>query len=237
MAKYNAKAAAQASTSKVSKSSSTAIAAAAPKSKFEIFGESICKYVSDHSDCIEPVEGKKEWYLRGVKLNGTTATDFHVVIDEGVSKSGRKWCKRDMYRVVDGAEKLVQFGTLKKKYLYKLMLHLVKGSSARVKNVLDPTLVKQIASAIRSNRDAFKSVNGTITGAVKDVGKIKYTETVKALKTGKKIAVRQLFVDDALKLEGVQLGSIPNAFNHRGRGGKKVAELMAEGEASIADLV
>lgn len=236
MAKINTVAKATAQTSKMSKTSTTSITAAAPKSKFEIFGEGICKYVSDHKDCVSQVEGKQEWILKAVDL-GKGPSDFRVKIEEGVSKSGRKWCKREMYRINGEKETLVQFGTLKKKYLYKLMLHLVKGDSARQKNVLDPVLVKKVASAIRADRSAFKLVDGSITGAIKDVGDIKYTESEKVLKTGKKVQIRQLFIDGALKLEGVQLGSIPNAFKNTGRSAKKMADIMAEGEASIADLV
>lgn len=234
MAKNTTNAKVNAQTSKMSKNE---IANAAPaKSKFELFGEGINKYVAEHRDCVEVIEPNKEWLLKGVNL-GKGDCDFRVKIVEGVSKSGRPWCKREMYRIAGEKETLVQFGTLKKKYLYKLMLNLVKGNAAHVKNVINPELVKKIASAIRADRSAFTANDDGFTGAIKDLGNIAYKEIAVTQKCGKVVTERQLFVNDQLTLKGVQLGSIANAFNHVGKPARKMADLMAEGEATIDDLI
>lgn len=212
--------------------------ATAPKSQLELFGAALVAYVRAHADCI--VKNEDSTYsLKGVDL-GKGANDYRLKIELAEPKEGKRAShKRELYRVLpDGKERLVQFGSFKKKYLYPLMGMVVSGKVTKGagKMVVDNELTKKIADAIRADRKAFTLANGVLTGKVKDVGDIKFTETSKTLKTGKTQLVRQLFIDGALKLEGGQLGRIKNAFTKLGAH-RTMADILKDGNDAISDLI
>jgi hypothetical protein len=211
--------------------------AAAPKSKIEEFGEALNKFVRANFDkVVEKKDGKV--FLRGVDL-GKGKTDFRIEFTEQELKKGtRKSHKRELYRIdADGKERLVQFGTFKKKYLYPLMNRCIEGRRPKAdKIVINDALTKKIAAAIRADRSKFTLDKGVLAGQVKDVGAVKMVETPVKLKTGKTQIDRQLFIDGKLTLEGGQLGRIMNAFTHRG-GHRSVKDVMAEANEIVSDLI
>lgn len=236
--KTNAKAIAQAS--KMSKNSASTAAkaavASAPKTKLELFGEALNKYVRTHFDCVEKKDGKV--YLRKVDL-GKGPVDYRVELLASAAKEGKRANqKRNLYRITsEGKELLVQFGTFKKKYLYPLMNMVIAGKLPKSgKMVVDAELTKKIAAAIRADRNAFTLDKGVLAGRVKDVGAIRMVETKRTLKTGKTQLDRQLFIDGVLKLEGGQLGRIKNAYTKVGAH-KTMKDIMAEAEATVSDLI
>ena len=209
----------------------------APKSKIEEFGEALNKYVRANFDkVVEKKDGKV--FLRGVDL-GKGKTDFRIEFVAQEAKEGKRAShKRELYRInADGSERIVQFGTFKKKFLYPLMNYCIAGKRPKAdKIVIDDALTKKIAEAIRSDRSKFTLDKGVLAGKVKDVGAVKMVETPVALKTGKKQIARQLFIDGKLTLEGGQLGRIMNAFTHRG-GHRSVKDVMAEANEIVSDLI
>jgi hypothetical protein len=209
----------------------------APKSKIEEFGEALNKFVRANFDkVVEKKDGKV--FLRGVDL-GKGKTDFRIEFIAQEAKEGKRAShKRELYRIdADGKERLVQFGTFKKKYLYPLMNYCIAGKRPKAdKIVINDELTKKIAAAIRSDRSKFTLDKGVLAGKVKDVGAVKMVETPVALKTGKKQIARQLFIDGKLTLEGGQLGRIMNAFTHRG-GHRSVKDVMAEANEIVSDLI
>jgi hypothetical protein len=208
----------------------------APKTKLELFGEALNKYVRAHFDCVEKKDGKV--YLRKVDL-GKGPVDYRVELTACAAKEGKRATqKRNLYRITpEGKELLVQFGTFKKKYLYPLMNMVIAGKLPKSgKMVVDAELTKKIAAAIRADRKAFTLDKGVLAGRVKDVGAIRMVETKRTLKTGKVQLERQLFIDGVLKLEGGQLGRIKNAFTKVGAH-KTMKDIMAEAEATVSDLI
>lgn len=233
MVNANAKVIAQAS--KMSKSSASSIAA---KSKIELFGEALSKFVRSHFDCVEHTAGSNDYFLRNVDLGNGKAMDYRIHFEAHESKDGvRASHKRELYRIDEGKERVVQFGRYKKKLLYPLMNMIIAGRPVKtMKIVVDKALTGKIANAIRSDRSAFKYADGVLTGDVKGVGAIRMVETVRKLKTGKTQLERRLFIDDVLKLEGGQLLKLKNAFvktgNHR-----SMKEILAEGDDAVSDLI
>ena len=208
----------------------------APKSKLELFGEALNKYVRSHFDCVEKKDGKV--YLRKVDL-GKGQVDYRVELTACAAKEGKRATqKRNLYRITpEGKELLVQFGNFKKKYLYPLMNMVIAGKLPKSgKMVVDADLTKKIAAAIRADRKAFTLDKGVLAGHVKDVGSIRMVETTRTLKTGKTQLERQLFIDGVLKLEGGQLGRIKNAFTKVGAH-KTMKDIMAEAEDVVSDLI
>lgn len=238
MANKNAKAIAQAS--KVSKNTATATAkAAAPKSKIELFGAALVNFVRSNFACVEHKEGSHDYFLRGVDLGNGVKIDYRLSIAEAPAKEGKRAShKRELYRIdAEGKERLVQFGTFKKKYLYPLMGMVVAGKPSKVsKMVIDKELTGKIADAIRADRKSFKLADGVLSGKVKDVGSFRMVETTKTLKNGKTQLVRQLFIDGVLKLEGGQLGKIKNAFTKVGAH-RTMKDILADANDAVADLI
>ena len=239
--KTNAKAIAQAS--KVSKNTASTAAkaavASAPKSKIELFGAALVGYVRSHFDCVEHKAGSNEYFLRGVDLGNGNKIDYRLLIADAPAKEGKRAShKRELYRIdADGKERLVQFGTFKKKYLYPLMGMVVSGKPSKVtKMVVDKELTGKIADAIRADRKAFALKDGVLSGKVKDVGSFRMVESTKTLKNGKTQLVRQLFIDGVLKLEGGQLGKIKNAFTKVGAH-RTMKDILADANDAVADLI
>lgn len=236
-----AKAIAQAS--KVSKNTvsnaAMAAAASAPKSKIELFGAALVGYVRSHFDCVEHKESSNEYFLRGVDLGNGNKSDYRMLITAAPAKEGKRAThKRELYRIdADGKERLVQFGTFKKKYLYPLMGMVVSGKPTKVtKMVVDKELTGKIAAAIRADRKAFALKDGVLSGEVKDVGSFRMVESAKTLKNGKTQLVRQLFIDGVLRLEGGQLGKIKNAFIKVGAR-RTMKDILADANDAVSDLV
>lgn len=221
------------------KMSATSTASAAEKSPIERFAIALNTYVRDHFDCVEHKEGSSDYFLRKVDL-GKGACDYRVKIEKLEAKEGKRAVsKRELYRInPDGSERIVQYGTFKKKYLYNLMMSLVAGKPRKVEKLkIDKDFTRKVAEVIRADRKSFKFENGVLTGKVKDVGAIKLVETVKKLKTGKEQMVRQLFVDGKLTLEGGQLNTIKNAFIHTGATHRTMKEIMADANDAVSDLI
>lgn len=213
-------------------------APAAPlTNKIAIFGDALNKFVrANFATCVEKKDGKV--YLRNVDL-GKGKVDFRVELEKLPAKEGKRAAqKRNLYRIdADGKERLVQFGTFKKKYLYPLMNMVISGKMPKSgKMKVDADLTKKIAAAIRADRKAFTLDKGVLAGKIKDLGDIKLVEKEVTLKTGKKQLARQLFVAGKLTLEGGQLGRIKNAFVKDGAH-KTMKDIMAEAEATVSDLI
>lgn len=209
----------------------------APKTKLELFGESLNKFVRAHFDeCVEKKDGKV--YLRKVDL-GKGPVDYRIELTACSAKEGKRAIqKRNLYRITpEGKELNVQFGTFKKKYLYPLMNMVIAGKLSKSgKMTVDSELTKKIAAAIRADRKTFVLDKGVLAGRVKDVGAIRMVETKRSLKTGKSQLERKLFIDGVLKLEGGQLGRIKNAFTKVGSH-KTMKDIMAEAETVVSDLI
>lgn len=211
----------------------------APKSKLEMFGEALNKYVRANFENVVKREGDKV-FLRGVDL-GKGKTDFRIEFVAQEAKEGKRAShKRELYRInADGSERIVQFGTFKKKYLYPLMNYCISGKrpkSTKDRIVIDDKLTKQIAAEIRANRKAFTLDKGVLAGKIKDLGAIKMVETEKKLKTGKVQIDRRLYINGEFKLEGAQLGRIKNAFTHTG-GHQNMKAVLAEANEAVSDLI
>lgn len=209
------------------------------KTKIEQFGEKLVGYVRSNFSCVEHENGSTDYFLRGVDLGTGAKTDYRMYISAASAKEGKRPShKRELYRIDEnGTERLIQFGSFKKKYLYTLMGMVVAGRPTKsVKMVVDKELTGKIADAIRANRKGFTLADGVLSGNVKGVGTVRMVETKKTLRNGKTQLVRQLFVDDALKLEGGQLGKIKNAFVKTGSH-RTMKQIIAEANDAVSDLV
>ena len=210
----------------------------APKTKVELFGEALNKFVrANFETCVEKKDGKV--FLRKVDL-GKGPADYRVELVAAEHKEGKRASqKRNLYVIgADGKERLVQFGVFKKKYLYPLMNMVIAGklTKSTQKLVIDSDLTKKIADAIRADRKAFTLDKGVLAGQIKDIGAVKMTESVRTLKAGKTQLERKLYINGELKLEGGQLGRIKNAFCKTGAH-KTMKDIMADAESVVSDLI
>ncbi|MBO7212500.1 MAG: hypothetical protein J6V44_16075, partial [Methanobrevibacter sp.] len=140
-------------------------------------------------------------------------------------KSGKQFKKRELYRVVDGAEQKVELGEYKKEYLYKIVhgLTTTKAPRERVKDC-DFNEIKAMCAYIKEHKSEFTMTDTTLTGKVPQ-GEFKLLiGHVKPMKNDhKRVFGRQLFINGQLFAEGGGLIFLQKAFNAKKRGKKPQA--------------
>ena len=97
-------------------------AAQAPKmSARELLASTISTMVSD-GKAEKIADG--QWKFSGIDT-GNGAQDYMVKVSSKQGKSGKSFMKRELVRIENGAEKVVELGEFKKQYLYGIVKNLV----------------------------------------------------------------------------------------------------------------
>lgn len=199
---------------------STKSASKAPMSNREILGMKLKNIVSTNKQSIEKV-GDNAWRFKDVEVDNKV-NDYLVRLEAKTGKSGKTFKKRNLYRIVDGAEQKVELGEFKKEYLYKIVHNLTNPKAPREllsKSHRDD--VMELRNYIKNHKEDFKFENGVLTGKVPQ-GDFKLIEgNLRPMKNGhKRVFGRQLFINGKLLHEGGGLARLVRAFNSKKRGKK-----------------
>lgn len=208
--------------------------AQAPKmSSREIIASTISSMVS--SGKAEKI-ADGQWKFTGIDA-GTGAQDYIVKVSSKEGKSGKTFMKRELVRIENGTEKLVQLGEFKKQYLYGIVKNLISPKVPRVKPVrMELNDVLALRDEIKKNKTAF-SINdkGSLVGHA-SIGDIEIISgAIKPMKNDhKRNFGRKLYVNGVLKHEGSELNCCYATFNAKGRQKKVVAAAPKAAKASKA---
>lgn len=200
---------------------STKTAVKAPMSNREILGMKLKNIVSTNKQSIEKV-GDNAWRFKDIEVDNKV-NDYLVRLEAKTGKSGKTFKKRNLYRIVDGAEQKVELGEFKKEYLYKIVSGLTSTAVPREKLAKwDADSGHKICEYIKTHQDEFKTVDGVTTGKIPEIGEIKYIAGhLKAMKNGhKRLFGRKLYVNGEIHSEGGSLHRIDRAINAKKRGRK-----------------
>jgi hypothetical protein len=95
----------------------------------EILASKLSKIVATNKQSVEQVE-PNSWKFKGIEVD-SKVNDYMVKLTPKVGKSGKTFKKRELYRIVDGAEQKVELGEFKKAYLYKIVRGLTTTKTPR----------------------------------------------------------------------------------------------------------
>ena len=192
-------------------------AAQAPKmSAREILASTISTMVSD-GKAEKIADG--QWKFSGIDT-GNGAQDYMVKVSSKQGKSGKSFMKRELVRIENGAEKVVELGEFKKQYLYGIVKNLVSPKVARPQRTKIPYAeVLALRDEIKKNKDKFHiDEKGALIGKA-SIGDIEIvTGAIKPMKNDhKRNFGRKLYVNGTLIHEGSQLNCCFDTFNAKGR--------------------
>jgi hypothetical protein len=213
---------------KTMNTNSTKSASKAPMSNREILGMKLKNIVSTNKQSVEKI-GDNAWKFKDIEVDSKTY-DYLVRLEAKTGKSGKTFKKRNLYRIVDGAEQKFELGEFKKEYLYKIVSGLTTTKVPRAKiSHWNDSEVRSICDYIRAHQTEFKTENNVTTGTIPGIGEIKYiVGSLKPMKNcHKRQFGRKLYVNGELSCEGGGLILMDRALVSKKRGRKK-AEKTAE---------
>lgn len=189
----------------------------------ELLASKLRDMVSTNKQSIVKIDDNS-WRFPSVEVD-SKVNDYIVKLVAKTGKSGKQFKKRELYRVVDGAEQMVELGEYKKDYLYKIVhgLTTTKAPRERVMNC-DFNEIKAMCAYIKEHKDEFTMTDTTLTGKVPQGDFRLEIGHVKPMKNDhKRVFGRQLFINDQLFAEGGGLIFLQKAFNSKKRGKKPQA--------------
>ena len=189
----------------------------------ELLASKLRDMVSTNKQSIVKIDDNS-WRFPSVEVD-SKVNDYIVKLVAKTGKSGKQFKKRELYRVVDGAEQKVELGEYKKEYLYKIVhgLTTTKAPRERVKDC-DFNEIKSMCAYIKEHKDEFTMTDTTLTGKVPQGDFRLEIGHVKPMKNDhKRVFGRQLFINDQLFAEGGGLIFLQKAFNSKKRGKKPQA--------------
>lgn len=189
----------------------------------ELLASKLRDMVSTNKQSIVKIDDNS-WRFPSVEVD-SKVNDYIVKLVAKTGKSGKQFKKRELYRVVDGAEQKVELGEYKKDYLYKIVhgLTTTKAPRERVMNC-DFNEIKAMCAYIKEHKDEFTMTDTTLTGKVPQGDFRLEIGHVKPMKNDhKRVFGRQLFINDQLFAEGGGLIFLQKAFNSKKRGKKPQA--------------
>lgn len=189
----------------------------------ELLASKLRDMVSTNKQSIVKIDDNS-WRFPSIEVD-SKVNDYIVKLVAKTGKSGKQFKKRELYRVVDGAEQKVELGEYKKEYLYKIVhgLTTTKAPRERVKDC-DFNEIKSMCAYIKEHKDEFTMTDTTLTGKVPQGDFRLEIGHVKPMKNDhKRVFGRQLFINDQLFAEGGGLIFLQKAFNSKKRGKKPQA--------------
>ena len=190
----------------------------------ELLASKLKDIVSTNKQSVEQIDGNS-WRFKGVEVD-SKVNDYIVKLVAKTGKSGKEFKKRELYRVVDGAEQKVELGEYKKEYLYKIIHGLTTTKMPRMKLSKDhrPELF-EMRDYIKDHKADFTLDGNTLTGEVPQ-GEFKLVVgNLKPMKNGhKRVFGSKLFINGELYHEGGSLFRLMRAFQAKKRGKKPKTE-------------
>lgn len=189
----------------------------------ELLASKLRDMVSTNKQSIVKIDDNS-WRFPSIEVD-SKVNDYIVKLVAKTGKSGKQFKKRELYRVVDGAEQKVELGEYKKEYLYKIVhgLTTTKAPRERVKDC-DFNEIKAMCAYIKEHKSEFTMTDTTLTGKVPQGDFRLEIGHVKPMKNDhKRVFGRQLFINDQLFAEGGGLIFLQKAFNSKKRGKKPQA--------------
>ena len=172
----------------------------------ELLASKLRDIVSTNKQSIEKID-ENSWRFPSVEVD-SKVNDYIVKLVAKTGKSGKQFKKRELYRVVDGAEQKVELGEYKKE---------------RVKDC-DFNEIKAMCAYIKEHKSEFTMTDTTLTGKVPQGDFKLLIGHVKPMKNDhKRVFGRQLFINGQLFAEGGGLIFLQKAFNAKKRGKKPQA--------------
>ena len=190
----------------------------------EILASKLKNIVATNKQSVEQID-ENSWRFKGIEVD-SKVNDYIVKLVAKTGKSGKTFKKRELYRVVDGAEQKVELGEYKKEYLYKIVHGLTNTTAPRVKLSRDHLAeILSMSQYIKEHKSEFTMADGVLTGKVPQGDFKLVLGNLKPMKNGhKRIFGRKLYINGQLYHEGGQLVCLTNGFNAKKRGKKAKAE-------------
>lgn len=184
----------------------------------ETLGNSMLKMISETSPKVSQIS-PTEWKFAEID-NGKTVSDYRLAMTDVQGKTGKVYKKRQLFRInADGTEKAVEFGKLKKCYLYKAFSMLKPKTPRAHLNNYDRELTAKLRDEVARNKANFSmDENGNINGT-STFGQIHIENgAIKSMKNNHhRNFGRKLYIDNKLVFEGAGLNMIYAAFNRKTR--------------------
>lgn len=202
---------------------STPVTSTGKMSNREILASKLSKIVATNKQSVEQVE-PNSWKFKGIEVD-SKINDYMVKLTPKVGKSGKTFKKRELYRIVDGAEQKVELGEFKKAYLYKIVRGLTTTKTPRACINRDHTTeIFQMRDYIKAHQSDFTIEGNAMIGKVPQ-GEIRLElGYLKAMKNGhKRIFGRKLYLNGELYHEGGELIHVVKAMTSKRRGKKAKA--------------
>lgn len=186
----------------------------------ELLASKLKNIVTTNKQSVEQID-ENSWRFKGVEVD-SKVNDYLVKLVAKTGKSGKTFKKRELYRVVDGAEQKVELGEYKKAYLYKIIHGLTSTKAPRAHlTTCDFSVIQGMRDYIKTHKDEFTFDGSVLAGKVPQ-GEFKLVEGhIKPMKNDhKRVFGRQLFINGQLFAEGGALIHLVKAFNAKKRGKK-----------------
>lgn len=166
-----------------------------------------------------------QWKFSNVDT-GSGNQEYMVKVSSKQGKSGKSFMKRELVRLENGAEKVVELGEFKKQYLYGIVKNLISPKMARPQRIRIPYAeVLALRDEIKKNKANFHiNEKGALIGKA-SIGDIEIvTGAIKPMKNDhKRNFGRKLYVNGKLIHEGSQLNCCFDTFKAKGRVKKAAA--------------
>lgn len=203
---------------------STPVTSTGKMSNREILASKLSKIVATNKQSVEQIE-PNSWKFKGIEVD-SKVNDYMVKLTPKVGKSGKTFKKRELYRIVDGAEQKVELGEFKKAYLYKIVRGLTNTKVPRqTLHECDFSEIKTMCKYIKEHKDEFTLSDTALVGKVPqgefrlEIGHIKPMKN-----DHKRVFGRKLYINGQLFSEGGGLIFLQKAFASKKRGKKAKAE-------------
>ena len=189
----------------------------------EILASKLKNIVTTNKQAVEQID-ENSWRFKGIEVD-SKVNDYIVKLVAKTGKSGKTFKKRELYRVVDGAEQKVELGEYKKEYLYKIVHGLTNTKAPRVhlsrEHKADLYVMRDY---IKQHKDQFTLDGNTLTGKVPQGDFKLVVGNLKPMKNGhKRVFGSKLYINGELYHEGGEVVFLMSCYNAKKRGKKAKA--------------
>lgn len=184
----------------------------------EILASKLKNIVTTNKQAVEQID-ENSWRFKGIEVD-SKVNDYIVKLVAKTGKSGKTFKKRELYRVVDGAEQKVELGEYKKEYLYKIVHGLTNTKAPRVHLSRDHKAdLYVMRDYIKQHKAEFTLDDNTLTGKVPQGDFKLVVGNVKPMKNGhKRVFGSKLYINGELYHEGGEVVFLMSCYNAKKRG-------------------
>ena len=184
----------------------------------EILASKLKNIVATNKQSVEQID-ENSWRFKGIEVD-SKVNDYIVKLVAKTGKSGKTFKKRELYRVVDGAEQKVELGEYKKEYLYKIVHGLTNTKTPRVHLSRDHKAdLYVMRDYIKQHKAEFTLDGNTLTGKVPQGDFKLVVGNVKPMKNGhKRVFGSKLYINGELYHEGGEVVFLMSCYNAKKRG-------------------